>query len=81
MRDPKITLRVDIDSGTVKPLSFLQDDMGIYYETANCSEAKKRELNNFLGQWLTNISRQGYSLYTENTEEENEAEDDCYLER
>lgn len=81
MRDPEITLRVDTESGTVEPLSYLQDDMGIYYETQNCSEAKKRELSSFLGQWLTNISRQGYTLYMENTEEENEAEDDCYMER
>ena len=81
MRDPEITMRVDTESGTVEPLSYLQDDMGVFYETANCSEAKKRELNSFLGQWLTNISRQGYTLYTENTAKENETEDECYLER
>lgn len=85
MRDPEITFTVDRDSRTASPLSYQQDNMGIYYRTCDCSQEKIQDLMHFWEQWLVNIREQGYDLYAasgdkeefyrgEDREEEAEAE-------
>lgn len=63
MRDPEITFDMDDENRLVKPLSFQQDNMGIYYRT--CDQPKERvdDLVDFWSQWLKNISEQGFELY------------------
>ena len=34
MRDPEITFTIDKQNLTIHPTSFLQDDIGLFYETA-----------------------------------------------
>ena len=54
---------MDDENRLVKPLSFQQDNMGIYYRT--CDQPKERvdDLVDFWSQWLKNISEQGFELY------------------
>lgn len=63
MCDPEITFTVDQDSRTVTPLSYQQDNMGIYYMTCDRSTEEIQDLMYFWEQWLANIREQGYSLY------------------
>lgn len=85
MRDPEITFTVDQENRTVSPLSYQQDNMGIYYRTCDRSPEEIQDLMHFWKQWLANIREQGYDLYAaqgneedfcggENTDEEAEAE-------
>lgn len=60
MRDPEITFTVDKNKHSITPTSFLQDDMGIFYETANAAPAKVKDLKQFMSQWFTNIQSQGF---------------------
>lgn len=70
MRDPEITFTVDRDSRTASPLSYQQDNMGIYYRTCDCSPEKIQDLMHFWEQWLANIREQGYDLYAASGDEE-----------
>ncbi|MEG0944671.1 MAG: DEAD/DEAH box helicase family protein, partial [Angelakisella sp.] len=75
MRDPEITFTVDKADNSIHPTSFLQDDMGVFYETQSAPQAKVRDLEQFMSQWFTNIKNQGFeptkiSSYEDETEEE-----------
>ena len=60
MRDPEITFTIDRENRSICPVSFLQDDMGVYYESENASPAKVKDLKEFMVQWFTNIKNQGF---------------------
>ena len=60
MRDPEITFTIDRGNHSIHPTSFLQDDMGVYYETANASPAIVRDLKDFMIQWFTNVRNQRF---------------------
>lgn len=65
MRDPDMTFRVDPAAGTVEPLTFQNDFLGLYQEVYLDGGKRYRprlrtDLDNFLWQWLKNIMEQGY---------------------
>ncbi len=60
MRDPEITFTIDRESRSIHPSSFLQDGIGVYYETAEAAPAMVRDLKGFMVQWFTNIKNQGF---------------------
>ena len=60
MRDPEITFTIDRENRSICPVSFLQDDMGVYYESENASPAKVKDLKEFMVQWFTNIKNQKF---------------------
>ena len=67
MRDPDMELRIDHAAGTVEPLTFRNDYMGIFdqvYITRNgqklYSPRLRTDLDCFLWQWLKNIQDQGF---------------------
>ena len=60
MRDPEITFTIDRESRSIHPSSFLQDGIGVYYETVEASPAMVRDLKGFMVQWFTNIKNQGF---------------------
>ena len=68
MADPDMTVAVDQDAGTVEPLTFHNDYMGVdqqvYIRAANgqllYSRRLRSELDDFLRQWLKNLAEQGF---------------------
>ena len=81
MRDPEITFTIDKQNLSIHPTSFLQDDIGLFYETAQAKPSMVQDLKDFMSQWFTNIVNQGFepekvSVYASEseTEEENEFE-------
>ncbi len=60
MRDPEITFTIDQENRSIHPASFLQDGIGVYYETAEASPVMVRDLKGFMVQWFTNIKNQGF---------------------
>lgn len=79
MRDPEITFTIDKQTCSIYPTSFLQDDIGLFYETDSVPLSRVRDLKDFMSQWLTNIKHQGFepekaSLYKEDCEDEEEFE-------
>jgi N12 class adenine-specific DNA methylase/adenine-specific DNA methylase len=60
MRDPEITFTINRESRSIHPTSFLQDDRGVYYETADVTAGRVKDLNCFILQWFTNIKNQGF---------------------
>lgn len=80
MHDPEITFRVIPEENAVIPMSFLQEDMGIFYETADVPESRIKDLEMFWDDtWMTNIFSADYRLtyargeqgdFTEEAEEE-----------
>lgn len=77
MRDPEITFTVDTETKSIHPTSFLQDDMGIFYETETASPSMVKDLKEFMSQWFTNIKNQGFEpdtvkLYEQDEEQEYE---------
>lgn len=75
MRDPEITFTVDAKAKSIHPTSFLQDNMGIFYETETAPAATVRDLKEFMSQWFTNIQNQGFEpetvkIYGEKEEQE-----------
>lgn len=75
MRDPEITFTVDAKAKSIHPTSFLQDNMGIFYETETVPAATVRDLKEFMSQWFTNIQNQGFEpetvkIYGEKEEQE-----------
>jgi hypothetical protein len=75
MRDPEITFTIDQQTLSIHPTSFLQDDIGLFYETEQEKPSVVRDLKDFMAQWFTNISNQGFepekvSVYASETENE-----------
>ena len=62
MRDPEVTFTIDQERRSIHPTSYLQDNMGIYYETAKVTPEKEADLEVFLSQWFTNIRQQGFEV-------------------
>ena len=68
MRDPDMELKVDFEAGTVEPLTFRNDYMGIFQEVyifrngqQLYSKRLRSELDDFLWHWLKNIHDQGFA--------------------
>lgn len=64
MRDPEITFTIDREDRSIHPTSFLQDGIGVYYETADAAPATVRDLKGFMVQWFTNIRNQRFEPVT-----------------
>lgn len=68
MRDPDLTFSIDSEAGTVEPLTFQNDYLGIYQEVYCTNDAGqlcysprlRSSLDEFLWIWLDNIKAQGY---------------------
>ena len=67
MRDPDMELKIDHAAGTVEPLTFRNDYMGIFQEVYISRNGQRlysprlrTDLDNFLWHWLQNIKEQGY---------------------
>lgn len=74
MRDPEITFTIDKQTCSIHPTSFLQDDIGLFYETDSVPPSRVRDLKDFMSQWFTNIREQGFepekvSVYASENEE------------
>ena len=62
-------LAIDFQAGTIEPLTFQNDYMGMYQEVYKRSPSGqllysprlRSELDDFLRQWLGNIQQQGYT--------------------
>lgn len=79
MRDPEITFTIDKQTCSIHPTSFLQDDIGLFYDTDNVPPSRVRDLKDFMSQWFANIKEQGFepekvSFYKEDCEDEEEFE-------
>ena len=79
MRDPEITFTIDKQNRSIHPASFLQDDIGLFYETAQAKPSMVQDLKDFMSQWFTNIAGQGFepekvSVYASESEAEEENE-------
>ena len=79
MRDPEITFTIDKRNMSIHPTSFLQDNIGLFYETAQAKPSMVQDLKDFMSQWFSNIAGQGFepekvSVYASEDEEENEFE-------
>lgn len=79
MRDPEITFTIDKQNRSIHPTSFLQDDIGLFYETAQAKPSMVQDLKDFMSQWFTNIVNQGFepekvSVYASESEAEEETE-------
>ena len=70
MRDPDMTFAVNHDAGTVHPLTFQNDFMGLYQEVYRNRESDGAllysprlltDLDDFLWNWLKNIQEQGFT--------------------
>jgi superfamily II DNA/RNA helicase len=84
MRDPEITFLVDNENKVVKPLTYQQDNMGIYYDTDERTEEQIEKMLGFWDGWMNNISEQGYELFRESEEQEGSntwAEEEMDIER
>lgn len=63
MHDPEITFRVIQEENAVVPISYLQEDMGIFYETSEVPESRVKDLEMFWDDtWMTNIFSTDYRL-------------------
>lgn len=69
MQDPEMEIAVDFQNEEVEPLTYQLDALGVYqtvYKTINgklyISERLRRELDDFLRQWLKNVLNQQYKL-------------------
>ncbi|QOX64418.1 helicase [Anoxybacterium hadale] len=79
MRDPEITFTIDKQNLSIHPTSFLQDNVGLFYETAQAKPSMVQDLKDFMSQWFSNTAGQGFepekvSVYASEDEEENEFE-------
>ena len=77
MRDPEVTFTIDRERQSIHPTSYLQDNMGIYYETAGVAPEKVADLEVFLSQWFTNIPQQGFEV----SEVRAYGDEECSMER
>ena len=81
MRDPEITFTIDKQHRSIYPTSFLQDDVGLFYETEQAKPSMVQDLKDFMSQWFSNIVNQGFepekvSVYATESETEDETEFD-----
>lgn len=68
MRDPDMTFSVDAEAGTIHPMTYQNDFIGVYQEVYKTNTAGQLlysphlriELDQFLWEWLKNIHEQGY---------------------
>ena len=68
MRDPDVTFSVDRKAGTIHPLTYQNDFMGVYHEVYHrqkdgalvCYQRLLTSIDDLLWQWLRNIHRQGF---------------------
>lgn len=67
MRDPDMELKIDHAAGTVEPLTFQNDYMGVYQEVYITRNGQRlysprlwTDLDDFLWHWLQNIAEQGF---------------------
>ena len=65
MSDPEMEIAVNPTEGTVEPLTYRNDYVGVYQEVyVNCGlqfrPQLRTELDCFLWQWLKNIKEQGF---------------------
>lgn len=64
MADPEMTVRIDTELKTVEALTFQMDAIGLYQEVypepGKYYPRLKKELNDFLRQWLKNLEQQGF---------------------
>lgn len=82
MRAPEITFTIDRQNKSIHPTSYLQDDMGIFYETKTASLAMVKDLKGFMSEWFTNIKDQGFEpADVRNYEQDDEAEDENEIDR
>lgn len=66
VQDPEMTLQVDKERKMVFALTYYQPALGInqrvYPQKGHIIKSLRKELNNFLNQWLRNINLQGYEV-------------------
>ncbi len=66
MADPDMQVQIYPKSRSAEALTFQNDYLGlfqeVYPEPGNYIPKLKRELNQFLNDWLKNMIEQGYSL-------------------
>jgi uncharacterized protein YqiB (DUF1249 family) len=64
MADPDMEIKVHPDLKMAEALTYQQDGLGIYQavypEPGKVNPKLKKELNQFLDQWLTNMIHQGF---------------------
>ena len=64
MYDPEMTFRVDRNAGTLEPLTYQQDNLGVfqnvYPEPGKWIPKLRTDLTQFTRQWFENIAQQGY---------------------
>lgn len=64
MADPEMTFRIDHEKGTLEPLTYQQDSMGMYQqvypEPGRWIPKLRKDLNRFANQWFHNIEEQRY---------------------
>lgn len=69
MRDPDMSIRIHREHKLIEALSYQNDYVGVYQEVYpepnKVYPRLRKELNSFLGTWLSNIKNQGYSLKKE----------------
>ena len=67
MYDPEMTFRIDKDKGTLEPLTYQQDAMGLYQqvypEPGKWIPKLRNDLSAFTEQWLNNIIQQSRAKY------------------
>jgi phosphoribosylaminoimidazole-succinocarboxamide synthase len=66
MADPDMEIAIRCTAKEAEALTFQNDYMGVYQEVypepGKVRPALKKDLNDFLNQWLTNIIDQGHTL-------------------
>ena len=75
MRDPEITFIIDKKNKSIHPTSFLQDEMGIFYETETASPEQVKGVGQFMSEWFTRIKNQGFEPDTVKTYEQEEEQE------
>ena len=67
MADPDMELKVDFDAGTVEPLTYQNDYMGVFQQVYINRDGQRlynprlrTDLDDFLWRWLRNIEAQGF---------------------
>ncbi len=64
MADPEMTFRIDHEKGTLEPLTYQQDGLGLYQqvypEPGKWIPNLRKDLNRFANQWFHNIEEQNY---------------------
>jgi hypothetical protein len=80
MADPDVEIIVDSENEILRPVTFQQDNLGVYQYAYQgdtlVDENLANELNGFLSQWLDNIKLQGHIPYKAHYSED--VMGDCY---